>query len=119
MQAKTAALPTRWVGPRSVTGEVAVPSGELERYVRVGVERVGEGDPMVAVRDVPFCDENRGQLLAGQDFLQVVQHARVRQRQWDALGGPQDVVGAAVDDWLLLRFFDTSWARSSPKRMLR
>ena len=53
---------------------------------------------MVAVRDVPFCHENGGQLLACQDFLQVIQHAEVRQWQWVALGGPQDVVGAAVTD---------------------
>jgi hypothetical protein len=79
VQAKTAALPAGSAGPRSVAGELAVPSAELERYVRVGVERVGEGDPMVAVRDVPFCDENRRQAIAGQDFLQVVQHARIRQ----------------------------------------
>src|SRR4051812_812756 len=83
---------------------MADPSAELERYVRVGGERVGEGDSVVAVRDVPFCDENRRQVLAGQDFLQVVQHARMRQWQWYVLSGSQGVVGAAADDWQLLQF---------------
>ena len=38
---------------------------ELERDVRVRVERVGEGDPVVAVRDIPLGYENRRQLLPG------------------------------------------------------
>jgi hypothetical protein len=73
-------------------------STQFERHVAVRVKRVGERDSIVAVGDVPFCDKNRRQLLAGQDLLQVVQHARVRQRQRTALGAPQDVVGAARDD---------------------
>src|SRR6202012_5339570 len=31
-------------------------SAELERHVGVGVQRVGQGDPVVAVRDVPLRD---------------------------------------------------------------
>jgi archaellum biogenesis ATPase FlaH len=42
-------------GPDSLTGTLA----ELERYVRVRLERVGEGDPVVAVRDIPLRYENR------------------------------------------------------------
>ena len=38
---------------------------ELERDVRVGVERVGERDPVVAVRDIALGYENRRQLLPG------------------------------------------------------
>ena len=33
---------------------------ELERHVRVRVERVSEGDTVVAVCDIPFGYENRG-----------------------------------------------------------
>ncbi len=59
---------------------------ELERHVRVRVERVGEGDTVVAVRDIPIRYENRRQLLPGQYLLQVSEHARVRQRQRVAPG---------------------------------
>jgi len=50
---------------------------ELERHVSEGVERVGEGDTMVAVRDIPLRYQNRRQLFPGQHLLQVSQHARV------------------------------------------
>ena len=60
---------------------------ELEWHVRVRVERVGQGDTVVPVRD-----ENQRQLLPGQHLLQVSQHARVRQRQRVALGSPQDTL---------------------------
>src|SRR5215469_4152226 len=76
---------------------------ELEWHVRVRVERVGEGDPVVAVRDIPCRYENRRKLLAGQHLLQVFQHPRVRQRQRLAAGGPQDVIGTAGDDLELLQ----------------
>src|SRR5215469_9517015 len=59
---------------------------ELERYVRVRVERVGQRDPVVAIGDIPLRDEDRGQLLAGQHLLQVFQHSRVRERQRIAPG---------------------------------
>src|SRR5580700_7506662 len=72
--------------------------GEHAREVRVRVERVGEGDTGIAIRDIPLRYQNRRQLLPGQHLLQVSQHARIRQRQRVALGGPQDIVGAALDD---------------------
>ncbi len=50
--------------PKALACSIATPSGrsslaELERHVRVGVERVGEGDTVVAVRDIPVRYENR------------------------------------------------------------
>src|SRR5262249_51034427 len=81
-------LASRLGHPRPLPGDSLA---ELEWHVRVRVERVGEGDPVVAVRDIPLRYENRGKLLAGQHLLQVFQHSRVRQRQRLAAGGPQDV----------------------------
>ena len=69
---------------------------KLERHLRVWVECVGEREPVVAVRDVCLCHENRRQLLPTQHLFQVFQHARIGQRYRDAAGGLLVGLGGAT-----------------------
>jgi hypothetical protein len=79
-------------------------SAELERYLRVRVECVGERDPVVAVRDIVLGHENRRQLFPAQHLLQFPQHAGVGQGQRVTPGGPQDVVGPPGDHRKVAQF---------------
>ena len=93
--------------------------GELERHVRVRAERVGEGDTVVAVRDVPFRYENRA-TASPRPAPSAGPSARPGPTAAAGyVGGPQDVVGAASDDRELPQLRRTSCAWLSPWRMLR